>query len=82
MMASRMIQITAPAHLTPARKIPTPREAMASGMPVSVKAILIAVEEWMPMMWYAFSMTLEEALLTIHVLTTVNVQVTSTVTEE
>ena len=51
-------------------------------MPVSVKVILIAVEEWMPMMWYLSSMTLGEALLTIHVPTTINVQVTSTVIEE
>ena len=29
MMVSRMTQITVPAHLTPARGIPTPREAMA-----------------------------------------------------
>ena len=52
MMVSRMIQIIVPAQLTRARRIPTPQEAMALGMPVSVKVILIAVEEWMPMMWY------------------------------
>ena len=45
MMVSRMIQITAPAQPTRARKIPIPREAMASAMPVTAKEILTVMGE-------------------------------------
>jgi hypothetical protein len=82
MMVSRMIQITALTPPTRARRISTLREEMTEEMPVSVKVILIAVEEWMPLMWYLSRMTLGEAPSTIHVLTTINVQVTSTAMEE
>jgi hypothetical protein len=50
MMVSRMIPISVLTPPTRARRIPIHREVMALGMPVSVKVILIAVEEWMPMM--------------------------------
>jgi hypothetical protein len=50
MMVSRMIQIIVPTQLTRDRRTPTPQEAMAQEIPVSVKVISIAMVMWMQLM--------------------------------